>query len=341
MRKALRCWNRTISSIWSAPTSCCRNMSIVQIAVDQIRGQSTESFNGTLLSTQGGIVLRRDDGTVQVLPHNAGVRLPALPGGLITRPTLVWDIAAQRPGTHRSRVSYQTQGLTWWADYNVVYAEGANANACRLDVGAWVSIVNQSGASYADSRLKLVAGDVHRARPATPASVGMANNLRSDAAAERDCRFRRKVILRIPPVHAGPHDHAARQFNQADRAVSLRAPRAVRKDARLLRRPGRLSRISVFTGDRSQLRRAKQPQGRCVPAIQECGEQQHGHAAARRSCPRLKAGPGRSDARVHRRRHHRPHAAQRKSAAEARLRVRRGRRTAAGGFQGRYNIARR
>ena len=62
---------------------------------------------------------------MQVLPHNAGVRLPALPGGLITRPTLVWDVAAQRAGKHRSRVSYQTQGITWWADYNVVYAEGA------------------------------------------------------------------------------------------------------------------------------------------------------------------------------------------------------------------------
>ena len=166
-----------------------------QIVVDQIRGQNTESFNGTLLSTQGGIVLRRDDGTVQVLPHNAGVRLPALPGGLITRPTLVWDIAAQRPGTHRSRVSYQTQGLTWWADYNVVYAEGANANACRLDVGAWVSIVNQSGASYADSRLKLVAGDVHRARPATPASVGMAKLSRADSASERDIGFAEKSFF--------------------------------------------------------------------------------------------------------------------------------------------------
>jgi len=150
------------------------------IAVDQIRGQSTESFNGTLLSTQGGIVLRRDDGTVQILPHNAGVRLPALPGGLITRPTLVWDVAAQRPGTHRSRVSYQTQGLTWWADYNVVYAEGVNANACRLDVGAWVSIVNQSGASYADSRLKLVAGDVHRA----PASAVPASRVSENRAAK-------------------------------------------------------------------------------------------------------------------------------------------------------------
>ncbi len=156
------------------------------IAVDQVRGQGTESFNGTLLSTQGGIVLRRDDGTVQILPHNAGVKLPALPGGLITRPTLVWDVVTQRPGQHRTRVSYQTQGLTWWADYNVVYAEGANANACRLDVGAWVSIVNQSGASYADSRLKLVAGDVHRAPAATGQVARRAENSVAKAAAEID-----------------------------------------------------------------------------------------------------------------------------------------------------------
>jgi hypothetical protein len=32
-------------------------------------------------------------------------------------------------------------------------------------VGAWVTIVNQSGATYADAKLKLVAGDVQRAQP--------------------------------------------------------------------------------------------------------------------------------------------------------------------------------
>ncbi|HTN48739.1 MAG TPA: hypothetical protein VMK32_04840 [Burkholderiaceae bacterium] len=132
------------------------------IAVEQVRGQATETFNGTLLSTQGGLVLRRDDGSVQVLPHNAGVKLPALPGGLITRPTLLWDVTAQRAGAHRTRVSYQTQGMTWWSDYNVTYAE-AGGNKCRMDIGAWVSIINQSGAGYADAKLKLVAGDVHRA----------------------------------------------------------------------------------------------------------------------------------------------------------------------------------
>ncbi|MDH5208043.1 MAG: hypothetical protein OEW34_05345 [Burkholderiaceae bacterium] len=147
------------------------------ITVDQVRGQGTESFSGTLLSTQGGMVLKRDDGSVQILPHNAGVRLPSLPGGLITRPTLVWDLNAQRAGTHRTRVSYQTQGMTWWADYNVTYAEGAHANACSLDIGAWVSIVNQSGASYGDARLKLVAGEVHRATSAAPYPQSVAKGL--------------------------------------------------------------------------------------------------------------------------------------------------------------------
>jgi hypothetical protein len=136
-----------------------------RITVDQIRGSGTESFSGILLSTAGGLVLKRDDGGIQTLPHNAGVRLPELPGGLITRPTLVWDINANRAGTHATRVSYQTTGITWWADYNLTYQDGSDANSCKLDVGAWVSIVNKSGASYTDAKLKLVAGDVHRPQP--------------------------------------------------------------------------------------------------------------------------------------------------------------------------------
>jgi hypothetical protein len=137
-----------------------------RISVDQVRGNGTESFAGTLLSTNDdGLVLKRDDGSIQTLPYNSGVRLPELPGGLITRPTLVWDINANRAATHNAQVSYQTTGITWWTDYNVTYQEGANANSCKLDVAAWVSIINQSGASYPDAKLKLVAGDVQRAQP--------------------------------------------------------------------------------------------------------------------------------------------------------------------------------
>jgi len=164
------------------------------INVDQVRGNGVESFAGTLLSTAGGITLRREDGIIQILPHNAGVRLPELPGGLITRPTLVWDVAAQRAGTHRARVSYQTSGITWWTDYNVTYAEGRDAHSCQLDIGAWVSIVNQSGATYTDAKLKLVAGDVQRVTPpgrVAPASIAA----RAMAMEDRAAGFEQKAFF--------------------------------------------------------------------------------------------------------------------------------------------------
>lgn len=163
-----------------------------RISVDQVRGNSTESFAGILLSTNDdGLVLKRDDGSIQTLPYNAGIRLPELPGGLITRPTLVWDVNANRAATHNTQVSYQTTGITWWTDYNVTYQEGANANSCKLDVAAWVSIINQSGAGYPDAKLKLVAGDVQRAQPqgrvyaATPQRAGMAMEMSAKGFEEK------------------------------------------------------------------------------------------------------------------------------------------------------------
>jgi len=149
------------------------------ITVDQLRGDKVESISGTLLSTSGGLVLRMPDGGVQVLTNYANARFPQLPGGLITKPTLVWDISTNEPGPHRVRVGYQTTGITWWADYNLVFSEGKDANSGVLDVGAWVSIINQSGAGYSDAKLKLIAGDVHRAP--TPA-----RNIRFDMARARN-----------------------------------------------------------------------------------------------------------------------------------------------------------
>jgi hypothetical protein len=156
-----------------------------EISVDQTRGNSVETFTGTLLSTSGGLTLQGKDGTLQILPANSAVKLPGLPGGLITRPTLVWDVEAQRAGTHNTRVSYQTGGMTWWADYNLTFAEGSDANSCQLDVAAWVSLLNQSGASYTDARLKLVAGDVQRAPPARAPNVAMRPQALARSAVEQ------------------------------------------------------------------------------------------------------------------------------------------------------------
>jgi hypothetical protein len=133
-----------------------------EITVEVARGNATESVTGTLVGTQGGLTLKLADGSVRILPGHSSVRLPGLPGGLISKPTLVWELDAAQGGTQKSRFTYQTKGMTWWTDYNLTYSE-PKPGSCKVDVAAWVTIVNQSGASFADARLKLIAGDVHRA----------------------------------------------------------------------------------------------------------------------------------------------------------------------------------
>jgi hypothetical protein len=165
-----------------------------EITVEQTRGEKVDSFTGTLLSTAGGLVLREGDGSVRIVSHNSGITLPSVPGGLITRPTLLWDVATKKPGKHLARVVYQTTGITWWTDYNLTYSEGADANSCKLNVGAWVSILNQSGASYPEAKIKLIAGDVHRAAPtAAPQALGKA--MRAEAMSDEVRGFEEKTFF--------------------------------------------------------------------------------------------------------------------------------------------------
>jgi hypothetical protein len=137
-------------------------------------GNESREIAGTLLSSADGLVVRARDGQIHALRNYSQVQFGELPGGLITRPTLLWDLSAKSGGAHNARVSYQTGGMSWWADYNLIFTPGANANAGFVDVGAWVSIINQSGATFEDARLKLIAGDVQRAQPqAAPAMQEM------------------------------------------------------------------------------------------------------------------------------------------------------------------------
>jgi hypothetical protein len=138
------------------------------ITVERTVGNQSSTVSGTLLSSSDGLLLKTSDGGIQALKGYTSVRFPELPGGLNTKPTLVWDILSPRAGDQRTRVTYQTGGITWWADYNLIFNEGKDANSGLLDLSAWVSIINQSGATYSDAKLKLIAGDVNRVQPPTP-----------------------------------------------------------------------------------------------------------------------------------------------------------------------------
>ncbi|MDP9199733.1 MAG: DUF4139 domain-containing protein, partial [Pseudomonadota bacterium] len=136
-----------------------------QVSVEQQSGDGIKVVEGTLVSSNDGLVIRGADGQIHALREWSNMRFGELPGGLITRPTLEWDVVSGKGGMQEARVSYQTGGITWWADYNLIFTEGADANSGFVDVGAWVSLLNQSGARYQDAKLKLIAGDVNRVQP--------------------------------------------------------------------------------------------------------------------------------------------------------------------------------
>lgn len=119
---------------------------------------SLEVLEGVLLSPPGqGLVVRLDDGRVVLNPEGQ-IELAALPEGLRSRPSLLWLLDVERAGTHRTEVSYLTNGLSWKADYVAVVTEPENT----VDLTGWVTLDNRSGATYREARLQLMAGDVRR-----------------------------------------------------------------------------------------------------------------------------------------------------------------------------------
>jgi len=52
--------------------------------------------------------------------------------------------------------------MSWQADYNLVVSDQANGKFDALDMVGWVTMRNQSGKSYENARIKLLAGDVNK-----------------------------------------------------------------------------------------------------------------------------------------------------------------------------------
>ena len=121
-----------------------------------------KEYAGTLLSGADDVILEAADGQVTVLKlaQIKEFNFPALPEGLITRPTLVWQVESVQGGAQDVEVTYLTSGVNWQADYIVVLADDEKS----IDLDGWVTLDNRSGTSYEDAKLKLIAGDINRAQ---------------------------------------------------------------------------------------------------------------------------------------------------------------------------------
>lgn len=125
-----------------------------------------KTYAGSLMSFDAAqLVLKQADGKIVMVqrPQNVrDIRFSALPGGLLTRPTLLWAVATKKPGKQVAEVTYQANGISWHAEY-VLVLSGDDTTA---DMSGWVSVQNNSGKTYNDAKMKFIAGDVRRVQPA-------------------------------------------------------------------------------------------------------------------------------------------------------------------------------
>jgi hypothetical protein len=110
----------------------------------------------TILSTAGGVVVRVGD-HIEVL-RDDGLPVRAIfdrvPPNLRARPTLSVSVQSDRAGRRPASIRYLTPGLGWTADYVALYDETKSV----IDMQGWVTLTNQTGTSFVDTRTVLVAG---------------------------------------------------------------------------------------------------------------------------------------------------------------------------------------
>lgn len=148
---------------------------------------------------------------------------PTLGDDTILKPTLNWLLRADKPGKLDAEVSYVTAGFTWNADYNLVAPEKGDT----VDLIGWITMNNQSGKTFENAKIKLMAGDVNKIQP-----QNIRNNVRlyaakSMAAPEMDATVTEKSFdeFHLYTV-ARPTTLRDRETKQIEfaRAESVKAP---------------------------------------------------------------------------------------------------------------------
>ncbi len=86
---------------------------------------------------------------------------PSLGTDNVLKPTLNWKLNSGSSGKINAEVAYLSRGFTWEASYNLVATEKSDV----LDVVGWVTMNNQSGMTFNEAKIKLMAGDVNRVQP--------------------------------------------------------------------------------------------------------------------------------------------------------------------------------
>jgi hypothetical protein len=142
------------------------------IRTDAATGRTTDR-EAILRSGPQGVMLEID-GKVETLGCsglNEKLVFPRIPPGLAAEPQLSMTVRAAAAGKHTVELSYLALGMKWSAAYIARIDEDEGT----LDLTGWLTLVNQSGTTFASTPAEVVAGQLARdkeeTQPPGPAQV--------------------------------------------------------------------------------------------------------------------------------------------------------------------------
>lgn len=150
-----------------------RNVSVIR--THPTNGSDT-SESAEVLSTQNGVVLKVKDRIETGLPGR--IVFPEVPKNLRAEPTLSLLVESRKGGDQELELNYLSEGLTWKADY----IANLNGNDDRLELTGFVTLTNQSGTSFRNAKLQLMAGNIQTV-PTTSISKARSMNYAAQADA--------------------------------------------------------------------------------------------------------------------------------------------------------------
>lgn len=156
---------------------------------------------------------------------------PSLPPGFDSQPTFTFLLRNHHSGPQAVEASYLTNGIGWSTDYILSISHASDV----ANLTGWVTLKNESGASYPNAVLQLIAGQVHR--------VGISGVIGGIAAAPSE----RMMAAEAPAPQFVQQAFSAYHLYTLDRPATL--PNHESKQIRLLGASGvRISRTYEVNG---------------------------------------------------------------------------------------------
>jgi hypothetical protein len=100
---------------------------------------------------------------------------PDLGDDTVLKPAMNWLLQTDQPGKFDAEFGYVTGGFNWHADYNLVSPEQGDL----VDLVGWITLNNDSGKTFDNAKIKLMAGDVNKIQPQNLSMLRAVGGLRS------------------------------------------------------------------------------------------------------------------------------------------------------------------